>query len=101
MRLLVAKHKIALTHHCPTMRKEFDTHQVGSGLYSAFYVDMEKFIAEHDIEYWIYGHTHVHDGCGTVFPSKGNGTTLLCNQLGYVQMNEDLNGLQGDRIIWI
>lgn len=94
-----AKHKIVLTHHCPTMRREFDTYQVGSGLYSAFHVDMDKFIEEHDIEYWIYGHTHTQDGSGTVFPSKGNGTTLLCNQIGYVEHNEDLNGFQNDRYI--
>lgn len=94
-----ARHKIVLTHHCPTMRKEFDIHQVGSGLYSAFHVDMEPFIARHDIRYWIYGHTHVQDGSGTVFPSKSSGTTLLCNQLGYVELNEDMNGFQNDRII--
>ena len=94
-----ARHKIVLTHHCPTMRKEFDIHQAGSGLYSAFHVDMEPFIARHDIRYWIYGHTHVQDGSGTVFPSKGNGTTLLCNQLGYVELNEDMKGFQNDRII--
>ena len=60
-----------------------------------------KFIEEHDIEYWIYGHTHTQDGSGTVFPSKGKGTKLLCNQLGYVEYNEDMNGFQGDRIIRI
>ena len=94
-----AKHKVVLTHHCPTVRREFDPHQTGSGLYTAFHVDMEKFIADHDIDYWIYGHTHTCDGSGTVFPSKGKGTTLLCNQLGYVSMNEDLNGFTNDQVI--
>lgn len=94
-----ARYKIVLTHHCPTMRKEFDFHQVGSGLYSAFHVDMEKFIESHDIEYWIYGYTHFQAGSGTVLPSEGNGTTLLCNQLGYVELNEDQNGFRNDIVV--
>jgi len=84
-----AKHKIVLSHHCPATARAFNTRQTGNLLLSAFQVDMAPFIAEHDIEYWIYGHTHTQNGSGTVFPSKGQGTTLLCNQLGYVELNED------------
>lgn len=83
-----AKHKVVLTHHCPISRKEFDVHSVGGGLWSAFHVDMEGFMREHDIEYWVYGHTHVQRGSGTQFESMGHGTTVLCNQLGYVQCGE-------------
>lgn len=88
LRESTAKHKVVLTHHCPTARKDFDTHKFGSGIYSAFHVDMEPFISEHDIDCWIYGHTHLKMGSGTVLPSKGKGTTLLCNQLGYVSCDE-------------
>lgn len=88
-----ARGKIVLTHHCPISRKEFDTHAVGSGLWSAFHVDMEEFIRAHDIDCWIYGHTHLQDGSGTRFESavSGKETTVLCNQLGYVQCGEQEN----------
>lgn len=83
-----AKHKVVLTHHCPTVSREFDAIKAGSGIYSAFHVDMVPFMKRHDIDCWIYGHTHQKAGSGTVFPSRGKGTTLLCNQLGYVSCDE-------------
>lgn len=83
-----AEHKVVLTHHCPTVCKEFDDYKAGISVYSAFHVDMVPFMEEHDIDCWIYGHTHQRAGSGTVFPSKGDGTALLCNQLGYVSCDE-------------
>ena len=94
-----AKTKIVLTHHCPSLRREFDTEHCGGVFDTAFRVDMEKFIERHDIDFWIYGHTHTQDGSGMVLPSAGDGTKLLCNQLGYVELNEDLNGFRDDAII--
>lgn len=95
-----ARHKIVLSHHCPTMRKEFISNQGGSGLHSAFHVDMESLIKQHDIEYWIYGHTHTEEGSGTVLPNHGgNGTTLLCNQLGYVERYGDIKGFRNDKCV--
>lgn len=96
-----AKTKIVLSHHCPTERKEFDTHQAGSGLWSAFHVDMEPFIAGHEIDYWIYGHTHVNSGSGTVVESASGGATLLCNQLGYVALDEETSGFNSKAVIEI
>ena len=78
-----AKHKVVVSHHCPTMRKEFNSYP-GGALNSAFQVNLDAFIETSGVEYWIYGHTHFAGGSGTKF----GGTTLLCNQLGYVFQNE-------------
>ena len=92
-----AKKKIVLTHHCPSTAREFDRYEPSGSLFTAFHVDMASFIAEHDIEAWIYGHTHFNGGSGTVIPSKTpKGTLLLSNQLGYVELYEDEMGFLGD-----
>lgn len=52
--------------------------------------DMASFIEEHDIDAWIYGHTHYNGGSGTIIPSRNPvGTELLSNQLGYVELDEE------------
>lgn len=48
----------------------------------AFIVELEDFIKESDIEYWIYGHSHYN-----VDVRIGN-TLCVSNQLGYVFNNE-------------
>ena len=78
-----AAHKVVVTHHCPTLRDEFNGHH-GGVLNTAFQVDMDDFIEQSGADYWIYGHTHYAGGSG----SKIGNTTLLCNQLGYVFYNE-------------
>ena len=50
----------------------------------AFTVELEDFIKSHNIDYWIYGHSHYN-----VDASIG-GTRCLSNQLGYVSHNEHL-----------
>lgn len=92
-----AKHKVVLTHHCPSTARKFDRYEPSGGLFTAFHVDMYPFIQEHDIDAWIYGHTHYNGASGTVLPSANpNGTKLLCNQLGYVELYEDEFGFQRD-----
>lgn len=92
-----ARHKVVLTHHCPSTAREFDRYEPSGGLFTAFHVDMYPFIEEHDADVWIYGHTHYNGASGTVIPSRNpNGTKLLCNQLGYVQLYEDQMGFRGD-----
>ena len=78
-----AKHKVVVTHHCPTMRKEFNSYPV-SAFNSAFQVDLDAFIESSQVDYWIYGHTHFGGGSGSMVGR----TKLLCNQLGYVFRNE-------------
>ena len=79
-----AKHKVVVTHHCPTMRKEFNNYPDGA-LNSAFQVDLDAFIETSGVDYWIYGHTHFDGGSGT----RIGKTLLLCNQLGYVFAGEN------------
>ena len=82
----LAAHKVVVTHHCPTLRPEFNGYP-GGALNSAFQVDMDAFIENSDVDYWVYGHTHYAGGSGT----KIGETMLLCNQLGYVFQNEHLD----------
>ena len=78
-----AAHKVVVTHHCPTLRNEFNSYP-GGALNSAFQVDLDAFIEASGVDYWVYGHTHFAGGSGT----KIGETTLLCNQLGYVCFGE-------------
>ncbi len=78
-----AAHKVVVTHHCPTMRLEFNGYP-GGVLNSAFQVDLDAFIEGSGVDFWVYGHTHFGGGSG----SKIGDTTMLCNQLGYVFQNE-------------
>ena len=79
-----AAHKIIVTHHCPTMREEFNGYP-GGVLNTAFQVNLDEFVKRCGADYWIYGHTHFAGGSGT----KIGETTLLCNQLGYVFYGEN------------
>ena len=81
-----AKHKVVVTHHCPTMRNEFNSYP-GGALNSAFQVDLDAFIEGSEVDYWIYGHTHFGGGSGSMIGQ----TKLLSNQLGYVLQNEHLS----------
>jgi hypothetical protein len=78
-----ARHKVVITHHCPTFTPSFNGYP-GSRLNCGFLVDMDDFIAGHDIDAWIYGHTHYNGGSGTVI----GGTPLFTNQMGYVEQGE-------------
>ena len=78
-----AARKIVVTHHCPTLRDEFNNYP-GGVLNTAFQVDLDTFIEHCEADYWIYGHTHYGGGSG----SKIGKTRLICNQLGYVFNNE-------------
>ena len=79
-----AKHKVVVSHHCPTMNPAFNNYP-GSKLNPGFMSDNDNFIASHDIDAWIFGHTHYNAGSGTVI----GGTPLLTNQLGYVSTDEE------------
>jgi hypothetical protein len=78
-----AKHKIVVTHHCPTLNFK-DPRFIESQINSAFCAPLDSFIEQSDIEAWIFGHTHYNGGQGLYI---GN-TLMLSNQLGYVQFGE-------------
>ena len=73
-----AQHKVVVTHHCPIVAE--DPRYGGNGLSSAFVIDLEDFIKESGVDYWIFGHTHWNAKRGT----KIGNTTLLTNQMGYL-----------------
>jgi Calcineurin-like phosphoesterase. len=81
-----AKQKIVITHHQPTLQI-IDPRFKLSPINSAFAVDVDNFIEQSGVNYWIYGHTHYNGGSGI----RIGDTTLLCNQLGYVRHGENLN----------
>jgi hypothetical protein len=67
-----------VTHHCPIVAE--DPRYGDNGLSSAFVVDLEDFIRESGVDYWIFGHTHWNAKRGT----QVGKTTLLTNQMGYL-----------------
>ena len=76
-----ANKKIVVTHHVPSFKMQCPKF-VGSSANGAFIVELEDFIEAHDVDYWIYGHSHYN-----VDVNIGS-THCLSNQLGYVFHNE-------------
>lgn len=76
-----ANHIIVVTHHVPSFELMSDEFK-GSSINGAFTVELGKFIADSNVEYWIYGHSHRN-----INKRIGN-TECLSNQLGYVFQNE-------------
>ena len=75
---------IVVTHHVPTLMNYPDEYK-GSVLNQAFAVELFDFIENSTIDYWIYGHHHRN-----IEAFKIGKTTLITNQLGYVQNDEHL-----------
>ena len=87
-----AKTKIIVTHHVPSSlltAKEFR----GSDINDAFTVDLTDFIKQCEAKYWIFGHSHrnINKVIGK--------TSCLCNQIGYVQVNEHKTFSNGKNIV--
>ena len=78
-----AKHKVVVTHHVPSYRMQHPKF-VDSKANGAFIVELEDFIKNSDIEYWIYGHSHYNKDV------QIGHTRCISNQLGYVFHNEHL-----------
>lgn len=76
-----ASKKIVMTHHVPSFRLVHPKH-AGSSVNGAFTVELEEYIQNSDIAYWIYGHSHTN-----IDAQIGN-TWCISNQLGYVEANE-------------
>lgn len=77
----VAEHIIVVTHHVPSFQLS-SADYAGSKINGAFTVELEQYIANSPVEYWIYGHSHrnVNKVIGR--------TKCVSNQLGYVFHNE-------------
>ena len=88
-----ARKKIIVSHHVPAslcMADEFK----GSILNGAFVAEMDDFILDNDVDYWIYGHSHRNIGEMTIGKTK-----LVCNQLGYVSNHENFSFQKSMQII--
>jgi predicted phosphohydrolase len=78
------KERIVVTHHVPTLMHYPELYR-NSNINSAFAVELFDIIERSNATHWIYGHHH----CNTPVFKIGN-TSMLTNQLGYVQNNEHL-----------
>jgi len=77
-----AKTKIVVTHHLPSM-KVVAPQYYDSLLNWAFTAHLDNLIDGSGINYWIFGHSHANiDG-------QIGDTKIICNQLGYVDMDEE------------
>lgn len=76
------KQRIVVTHHVPTLMHYPEQYR-HSEINSAFATELYDFIESSNADHWIYGHHHYNTPAFKI----GN-TTMLTNQLGYVQQNE-------------
>ena len=67
---------IVITHHGPSMRS-VPAHKTEDITTSAYVSNLESFIGEHDIDYWIHGHLH------NTSSYKIGSTKVICNPKGY------------------
>lgn len=85
--------KVVVTHHLPS-HLLVDEQFRGSRLNGAFVSEQSDWIAESDIDYWIYGHSHsnIDDVIGS--------TICVANQLGYISSNlEPSFGFDAGKVI--
>ena len=84
---------IVLTHHVPTQlctAGEF----LNSTINGAFTVELGNYIADSQINYWIYGHSHRN------IKAQIGDTLIMSNQLGYISYGEYLrNGFSPSAMI--
>lgn len=76
-----ARHKIVVSHHVPSFRMLCPKFK-DSKANGAFIVELEDYIKESGIDFWIYGHSHYNVNV------RIGDTLCVSNQLGYVFNNE-------------
>ena len=87
---------IVVTHHLPTFLNYPEKYR-DSELNTAFATELFDLIESSNADYWIFGHSH------EVLPDfKIGKTTLITNQLGYVEYGEHHHFSQNKNIqIWL
>lgn len=78
-----ARHKIVVSHHVPSFRMQCPKFK-DSKTNGAFIVELEDYIKESGIDFWIYGHSHYN------VDVRIGKTLCISNQLGSVFNNEHL-----------
>lgn len=76
-----ASKTVVLSHHLPSYSVINDSFR-GSPFNSAYATELGDWIADHSVNYWIYGHSH-----NPVETTIGK-TRLLSNPLGYISYGE-------------
>lgn len=74
--------KIVITHHLPSSKCNIEEFK-NSPLNEAFCVEKTNFISNHEIDYWVYGHSHRNLSNFLI-----NNTKMVTNQFGYLGWNE-------------
>jgi len=73
---------VVVSHHVPTFR-HYPEKYISSPINEGFAVDLTNHITDHGPDCWIYGHHHHNSP-----PFQIGKTSLVTNQLGYVERNE-------------
>ena len=77
-----AEKTVVVTHHVPTF-VNYPTKYINSRINGAFTTELSDFIESSNIDYWIFGHHHEN-----VNDFRIGNTTMLTNQMGYVDYGE-------------
>jgi hypothetical protein len=77
------ENRIVVTHHVPTLQN-YPSRYRNSPVNGAFATELFDLVHDSGARYWIYGHHHYNIPAFMI----GN-TTMLTNQLGYVQRGEN------------
>ncbi|MEN0046046.1 MAG: metallophosphoesterase [Bacteroidota bacterium] len=75
---------IVVTHHLPSDHCNLMKYR-NSIINEGFCTDLTDFILDCNADYWIYGHSHGNKDAFTIGATK-----MLTNQLGYVEMGEQM-----------
>ena len=90
-----AEHIVVVSHHLPTTLVVAPWHY-NSPLNSAFATELGDYIADSNIDVWIYGHSHAN------LDAKIGNTVIVSNQLGYAfEFNSRQNGFDFGKCITI
>ena len=85
-----AKKKVVVTHHLPSSAFVQPCYRTSLSTYG-FAVELGDWIAQSDIDVWVYGHSHFN------MDAQLGRTKLLSNQLGYC-MRYDEGNLVADSV---
>jgi predicted phosphohydrolase len=77
------ENRIVVTHHVPTLQN-YPNRYRNSPVNGAFVTELFDLVHDSSARYWIYGHHHYNIPEFTI-----GKTTMLTNQLGYVQRGEN------------
>lgn len=83
---------VVVTHHLPSYIV-VAPHYKNDSLTSAFATELGEYIADSRIDAWIFGHSHCN------IDSQIGNTKLVCNQMGYIDYGEQVNGFDPARFI--